>query len=371
MKAGRLIIFLFASLACKAQHRVTFQIQKYPAYQNTSSVFVAGSFNNWNPGDENFRIKENTVTVRLPAGTYEYKFTRGSWATVETAPKGGSIDNRRLAVQSDTTIYIHIADWADHFPAAPVLHTSGKNVQVIDTAFYMPQLGRSRRIWIYLPENYHQSEKKFPVLYLQDGQNVFDAATSFSGEWGVDEALDTLVPQLGATIVVAIDHGGQKRLNEYAPYEMERYGKGEGDAYLSFLVNNLKPFIEKKYRVKKCRRYQSIAGSSMGGLISFYAMLRYPKEFGAAGVFSPAFWINPGIKNLISTKGKKVKGRIYFYAGMQEGESIVPDMLAVLQAMSHHSKATMTSVIRSEGRHNEARWRMEFPGFYIWLRKSQ
>ena len=90
---------------------------------------------------------------------------------------------------------------------------------------------------------------------MHDGQNVFDAATSFSGEWGVDESLDTLGPEVGESIVVAIDNGGDKRINEYSPYDVEKFGKGEGDLYVDFLVKTLKPFIEKNYRVKKRRKH--------------------------------------------------------------------------------------------------------------------
>ena len=105
----------------------------------------------------------------------------------------------------------------------------------------------------------------------------------------------------------------------------------------------------------------------MGGLISFYAILKYPKVFGAAGVFSPAFWITPQLKNIDPQKAKKVKGKIYFYAGQQESDSMVPDMLHVFQQMQMHSKAKMESVIRAEGRHDENTWREEFVKFYEWL----
>jgi predicted alpha/beta superfamily hydrolase len=231
----------------------------------------------------------------------------------------------------------------------------------------MPQLNRYRTIRVYVPGSYATTRKKYPVLYLHDGQNVFDDSTAFSGEWGVDEAMDTLGPRIGESIVVAIDHGGEKRLNEYAPYDMEKWGKGEGDAYVDFLVKTLVPRIRKTYRVKRGRKHRLIAGSSMGGLISFYALLKYPKAFGGAGVFSPAFWIAPQLKEAIPAKSKKVKSKIYFYAGKAESESMVPQLLQIFELMNHHSKAQMTTVIRTEGQHNEARWRQEFPLFYRWL----
>jgi predicted alpha/beta superfamily hydrolase len=105
----------------------------------------------------------------------------------------------------------------------------------------------------------------------------------------------------------------------------------------------------------------------MGGIISYYTMFKYPKVFGSAGVFSPAFWINPQLKNVDTRQAKKLKGKIYFMAGQQESESMVPDMLAVHAGLAEHSKAKMETVIRSEGRHDEATWRAEFPLFIRWL----
>jgi predicted alpha/beta superfamily hydrolase len=98
--------------------------------------------------------------------------------------------------------------------------------------------------------------------------------------------------------------------------------------------------------------------------------LKYPKVFGGAGVFSPAFWITPQLKNIDPKKAKKVKGKIYFYGGQQESETMIPDMLAVFDQMRRHSKAKMETVIRAEGKHNEPTWRAEFPLFIQWLMKS-
>jgi predicted alpha/beta superfamily hydrolase len=240
-------------------------------------------------------------------------------------------------------------------------------VQIIDTAFFIPQLNRTRRVWIYLPASYRFSKKKYPVLYMHDGQNLFDDLTSFSGEWGVDEALDTLEKKGREIIVVAVDHGGDKRLNEYSPYDMERYGKGEGDLYVDFLVKTLKPFIDKNYRTHRRKKRTYIAGSSMGGLISMYAVMKYPKVFGGAGVFSPAFWIAPAIETALEHQKEKIRSRIYFYAGMQESETMVPDMLKVFQTLNKKRHSKMISVIRARGKHNEATWRKEFPLFYKWM----
>lgn len=363
---------LFISVISDAQYKVNFVIEKLPSYQRSSdTIYLVGNFNNWNPRDPKFALKQINgrygITIELPKGRHEYKFTEGGWNKVESGNNGFPTENRSIILETDTTINVEIEHWADHFPKKERVSTASRNVHIVDSDFYIPQLDRHRRIWIYLPDSYTTSGKTYPVLYMHDGQNVFDDATSGFGEWGVDEALDSLGPKHREIIVVAIDNGGEKRLNEYSPYDMEKYGKGEGDQYVDFLVQTLKPYIDKHYRTKKDGKNTFIAGSSMGGLISFYAILKYPKVFGGAGVFSPAFWITPQLKNIDPQKAKKVKGKIYFYAGQMESESMVPDMLNVFEQMRKGSKAKMQSVIRAEGKHNEPAWRKEFPLFYQWI----
>jgi predicted alpha/beta superfamily hydrolase len=156
-------------------------------------------------------------------------------------------------------------------------------------------------------------------------------------------------------------------MNEYAPFDREQFGKAEGDAYIDFIAKTLQSYIKKNFRTKKRGKYNYIAGSSMGGLISFYALLKYPNKFGGAGVFSPSLWMAPQLKDVVHSKARKVKGKIYFFAGQKESETMVPDMLAVFNQMNQRSKAKMTVVVRAEGKHNEATWRSEFPDFYKWL----
>ena len=134
------------------------------------------------------------LELSLNAGSYEYKITRGGWDKVECTKEGKDVGNRTLKVDADANVEIAIEGWKDLFASSsqPKKSTANKNVRIIDTAFFIPQLNRTRRVWIYLPPTYNSSTKKYPVLYMHDGQNVFDDATSFSGEWGVDEAIDTL-----------------------------------------------------------------------------------------------------------------------------------------------------------------------------------
>ncbi len=377
----QITFFLIASLisiSLASQQKIRIEINSLPANDPAnSSIFIAGSFNSWNPQKKDYQFQKNEkgyfLEISLNTGSYEYKITRGGWDKVECTKDGKDVGNRILKVVANENIEINIEGWKDLFASSsqPKKSTANKNVRIIDTAFFIPQLSRTRRVWIYLPPSYNNSTKKYPVLYMHDGQNVFDDATSFSGEWGVDEAIDTLGLKTKECIVIGVDNGGDKRLNEYCPYDFSlqggQKGKGEGDLYLQFLAKTLKPFIDKKYRTLKDSKNTFTAGSSMGGLISMYAVLEYPKIFGGAGVFSPAFWVGPKIFDDIKAKGKKVNGKIYFYAGDAEGETMVPMTIRAFNEMHRVSKSKMVEVIRAAGKHNEPRWRIEFPLFYEWL----
>ncbi|HEX5654922.1 MAG TPA: alpha/beta hydrolase-fold protein [Chitinophagaceae bacterium] len=363
-------VFIFLAHFLQAQQNVLLMIRKLPAdHPKDSAIYIAGSFNGWNPRDERYKLNYGahgyTIEFSLQKGNYEYKFTRGGWDKVECKKDGSPLENRVLKLENDLSLQLDIDEWQDRFPVKPKKSTASRSVQIMDTAFWLPQLQRQRRVWIYLPASYHNDQRrKYEVLYMHDGQNVFDDSTSFSGEWGLDEMLDSINREV---IVVAIDHGNEKRMNEYNPYDHERFGKGEGKSYIDFLARTLKPYIDKHYRTKKKKKHTMIAGSSMGGLISMYAVLSYPKVFGGAGVFSPAFWVAPRIYDEINKKGKKVKSNIYFYAGKQEGERMVPDLLKAFETMGSVSKSHMRAVIKDEGRHNELAWRKELPAAFFFM----
>ena len=253
------------------------------------------------------------MDLDLSAGNYEYKLTRGNWSKVESTFDGKDIGNRELRIFRDTSIVLVVAGWKDDFKsmAFAKMHTRSTQVFIMDTAYYMPQLNRTRRIWLYLPKDYALSGKRYPVLYMHDGQNLFDEFTAGFGEWGVDECLDSMHNKGLDCIVVGIDNGPH-RLNEYNPYEFEKFGKGEGNFYIDFLVKTLKPYIDVHYKTLKDQKHTFIAGSSMGGLISMAAVMRYPKIFGGAGIFSPAFWTAPKLDSDLQKSAPQIKSRLFF-----------------------------------------------------------
>ncbi len=368
-------ILLCCSLFTFSQFKVRFQVGNVPPNHPQDSVFVAGNFNGWSPAKNGNHISKLNEPAfieldNLPAGEYQFKFTRGSWQSVESMANGNDAGNRQLKLSSDTVIFFSIEGWKDDFETVAKKHTASPHVRIIDTAFIMPQLGRTRRIWLYLPPGYAKSKKRYPVIYMQDGQNIFDEYTAAFGEWGVDECVDSMI-QKGrpACIIVGIDNG-PKRLNEYNPYTFKDFGKGEGDRYVDFLVESLKPYIDKHYRTLAGSDNTIIAGSSMGGLIAYYAMLKYPGVFGKGGVFSPAFWTAEGIKELTHSDGKNLKGTLFFYIGGQEGSQYIDDMNDVTETLGKNSIALIYAVVDPEGNHNEQAWRKWFPEFYKWVLAS-
>ncbi len=373
---GRFILLLVTFFGCYsfcfAQVTVKFEVVEQPAKHKDEVFFAAGNFNGWNPGLESYKFSKSTngnlilEVTNVPRGIIEYKITRGNWAKVECAANGSTFNNRVAKINADTTLQIRIEAWADDIPSRPPVSTRTKNVFVIDTAFFIPQLNRKRRVWVYLPQDYAFSKKEYPVLYMHDGQNLFDAITSSFGEWGVDEMMDTVKPK-NQRIIVGIDHGDSKRMTEYNPYS-SRFGEGEGDAYVDFLVKILKPYIDKRFRTKPEAANTSVAGSSMGGLISFYAVMKYPQVFGSAGVFSPAFWIAPEIVSKVE-KSTSIKSPFYFVCGELEGEQMTKDMQLVYQEVKKKGSTKSTYRVVADGQHNERFWQKELPAFYEWLNR--
>jgi predicted alpha/beta superfamily hydrolase len=378
MPVKKKFIFLLFFFGCNTllfAQVLRIEINSKPQQHKADSLFIAGSFNNWNPSLQLYSLKKDEEgrefieLKNIPKGITEFKMTRGGWNKTESSSNGATIHNRILNFQKDTVLKIDIAGWADDFPSRPPVTTKSKNVFIVDTAFYIPQLNRSRRIWIYLPEGYATSRRNYPVLYMHDGQNLFDNLIAPFGEWGADEMMDS-IKDSRQSIIVAIDHGGNTRLTEYNPYTT-RFGKGEGDAYVDFIVQKLKPYIDSVYRTKSSRENTLIAGSSMGGLISFYAVVKYPNIFGGAGVFSPAFWLAPDLIKELQSKTSTYKPAFYFVCGELESEKMVSDMKAVYDAVKKSGNNNLYFKTLPSGRHNESFWQTEMYDCYYWLLKHQ
>ena len=388
-KALLATVGLVATLGCPpARAQTTLRLLPSPAVAAGQTLFVAGSFNEWNPAAPGFALRpqpDGSYQLTLPAtvrGPQEFKFTRGSWQTGEVDASYQPRPNRQANFGPDPiTLTLQIAAWQDQRPGGSVAvppkpHTAAPNVRILADSFRLPQLGgRPRRIWLYLPPGYAASKRRYPVLYLHDGQNIFDEATAYAGEWAVDKTLNQLVASgqdPTGCIVVAIDNGGERRLDEYSPWVNERLKKGgEGSQYVEFLVRTLKPYLDQHYRTRPDPAHTAILGSSMGGLISLYAGVKYPAVFGRVGVFSPAFWFAKDSLLAFVRRQRPVPAtsRFYFVAGPAEGPSMVPQMTEVRDALLARGLSPTRVAFKTpaDGQHAEWFWRREFGPAYQWL----
>lgn len=371
-----LTMSLMFSTFLNAQEHII-RITKLP--ENTlvgATLFLASENNGWNPADEHFKFTKGndgyfSLKINDSSKSFEYKITLGSWEQSESDSNGNPIKNRIFTPDlAKSIIDLEIASWSK---PAEKKHTATSNVKILSDNFSIPQLHTTRRIWLYLPPDYNTSHKRYPVIYMQDGQNLFDDFTSFSGEWSVDETMDEIFTKTGqSAIVIGIENGATERLAEYSPWPNTKYKTlGKGDRYVDFVVKTLKPYIDKTYRTQRQSSKTLIMGSSMGGLISLYAAVKYPNIFGKSAIFSPAFWfVSKDLKQYININTHNLKqSKFYFVAGKNEDKTMVEEIKAVdtLLLKKDVPESNITIKIDEDGTHSESYWKRELKQALVWL----
>lgn len=338
------------------------------------AIYLAGNFNDWNARDEQFRMiwkSPGRYQLCLPLdqlpSVLAYKYNRGSWDEVELDQYGNEIDNRMVSLEKGSirdTVY----RWKTAGRTYPSVYLP--QIKVISEAFEIPQLIKTRRIAALLPYDYDTSNKRYPVLYLQDGQNLFDDYAPF-GSWGVDKKL-AIMAERGTheVIIIAIDHAEEERIEEFTPSYRTRLGVGQGKKYVSFLADTLKPYVDQHFRTLTDREYTGIGGSSMGGLISIYAGLMYPQIYSKLMIFSPSLWVAPNIHFHAIRFEEVLQTKVYLYGGGAEGANVIPNihkLKAALEKEGQDQQMEFELAIDPLGEHNEKRWGQEFPRAIEWL----
>jgi predicted alpha/beta superfamily hydrolase len=225
------------------------------------------------------------------------------------------------------------------------------------------QLGNRRDLYVWLPPGYAQSLRRYPVIYMHDGQNLFDPRLSYAEPWRVDRAMDRVSKRSVEAIVVGIPNTGIDRIDEYSPYVDAKTGGGKGNLYLDWLIGTVKPLVDARFRTRADRQYTGIAGSSMGGLISLYAFLRHPSVFGFVGALSPSLWFAGRAIFTTLEASAHVPGRIYLDIGGREGKVALDDarhMRAALIAKGYTLGRELSWLEDPSGRHNEVDWGRRF-----------
>ena len=315
----------------------------------------------------------------------EYKYvlvyddeTANPWANVEGGPTGNEIANRRYTLLiGEQTVNDTVSSFKNHLDQTSL--TRGTLIKII---LDMPQYNDSRKrtIRIWLPDGYEaDSEKRYPVIYMHDGQNLFDRYTSFSGEWEIDESLGAMMDGgYEGSIVVGIDNSDD-RLNEYSPSWPRSSGGSayiqnpSGEKYAQFVTQTVKPYIDAHFKTNPNREATGIGGSSMGGVISFYMALAYPEVFGYALLFSTAMWVYQSevtatFLDFVSIASFSVFPRLYLYAGGLEPD-VTPYVESIRSSLiiRGYPEANIAWHVDQSHGHNESAWAHYFPIAFRWL----
>ena len=292
-----LALFFFTSCVTKRKvvqddgfRTVTFKVSTQKT--KADAVFLAGnqqSIGNWQPNGLALEKINDTLwqsSIRLQRNTtLSYKVTRGTWDTEAVAADGKVLDNTLATIYGDTVLSYTVKAWKDNLPKPIIGQVTGSLITIKD--WKIDRL-KSRNVHIWLPPNYEESPNaRYPVLYILDGQNVFDPKTAaFGRDWGLDEMVDSLIRtnQIEPIIMVAINNSADRS---------EEYGYGEiAKSYQNWMSKTLKPYIDENYRTRKDAKNTAIMGASMGGLFAFEMAWDYPGIYGRAAAMSPAFHID-------------------------------------------------------------------------------
>lgn len=361
-----------------------------------SPIYLASNAGGWNPGLPAMKLSGRSdgrwqIIVPRPAeGTkLEFKFTRGSWETVETASDGSDLPNRTLA-PVDTSklkpgepplIELTVATWADQRPGAQKSLDPYRTIQATGTVRRVQVVGGGlpkgevRDLPVWLPPGYDDranAQRTYQVLYLMDGQNIFEQLPGVPAEWRADETAADLIAkgQIEPLIIVGIPHAGQSRTPEYLPLQSFQGATTYGEPFVQWLLREVMPRIERGLRVKSGPDNTAIGGASLGGLISLYAATTHPDRFGMVLAESPSLVIGQGEawKDLFGSV-KQWPARIYLGMGDHE----VPDaavrarLVAAVQALDATIKAAgipdahRMLVIEAGAVHDENAWARRLP----------
>lgn len=370
-------VFALMPLWLKAE--LTIVVNSLPA--NTpmgEPIYISGSFNGWLAAEPAMKLERNIygklqIKIQPSVGPLHFTFTRGHWGVAEGNSTGEyqAVHVAHYNGQSQT-LTVNILSWRNSNQTAFNCNKKG-TVAVVDDSLFIPQLNRTRRIYIYLPPNYYAAgNKRYPVMYMQDGQALFQKTTTQNEEWEIDESLDKLANEGNyGCIIVGIESGGINSMNEYSPWLNSAYGVGgQGASYMSFMVNTLKPFIDQHFRTNPDREYTGIGGSGFGALISLYGATEYQHVFSKVLVFSPSFWFSEvALQSHILGKGKRNPLRMYFLVGGQEPFYVLQSTQNVVNRLREvgFSDQEMVLDVPAEGRATVLFWQKRYPTAHEWL----
>lgn len=357
------IVVLFIHLLAAQTKQVTVIVQPQPTARDSGlNVFIAGNTlqtGNWNPSAVPMTgTGKGEWSITLPADSgsvMQFKVTAGSWATEAYYDSGSTPRNTTIDVTKDTTVILRPLFWKRYIlpkkPESAIRGTVQYHRQLTG-----PGLNHARDIIVWLPPSYDKNPKKhYPVLYMHDGQNVFDPATAYTGyDWRVDEVADSLMKmkKMEEIIIVGINNSPD-RLPEYSDSPL-------GTAFRSFVISVVKPLVDSVYRTKPGREHTGVMGSSLGGLSSLLFVWKHPDVFGMAGCLSSSFWYDDErtLHEVKDDEGHRKNIRIYLDCGGREKELLsgYKRMVEILKSKGFKKGKDLEYTLDSKGTHSEYYW---------------
>ena len=327
---------------------------RYPA--GTQAMFARGSKAplNWNTGVPMVKESDDTWTLSMPTlmEDIEWKplLDDATWS------KGPNYKGRLGAVNEIAPHFFRDnGEWTIRWPT-----------------FTSALLGNTRGVYVYLPPTYlENAAARLPVVYMHDGQNLFDPAASFGGvTWGVPETMDSAAGdgRFREAIVVGPENAGGARIAEYTPTPDPSYPEGgRGDLYLRMLVEELKPRVDAELRTRKGREDTVIIGSSLGGLISAWAGVHYTDTYGLVGVMSPSTWWDGSmIIPAVQQSGMPRPIRVYLDSGdsgpSNDDVAETANLAAAYRTVGYVDGVTLKYVVQAGATHTESAWASRLPG---------
>ncbi len=356
-----LFLFLITHVCAQLKKEVTIKVITHNL-PDSSEIFVTGNnatLGNWDPGKIKLIMLNDSTWERVfkfqKGEELEFKITRGSWSKERLNDDETVPGNTTFTVSNDTTVIFNVNKWSDQFKRKVVVHgqITGKveYIRGIEGDSLLP-----RDVIIWLPPGYSKNkDERYPVLYMQDGQNIIDPTTSSLGyDWRVDEVADSLIKlgKIKKIIIVGIYSTSDRGLE---------YGGSKSEAYMNFVVNKLKPIIDKEYRTKPDAKNTAVAGSSLGGTISFMLVWKYPEIFSEAACVSPAFHIDIyDCLKLVRETTEKKSIRLYIdIGGVGLEEKLQPgvdSMLVLLKEKGFKEGKDLEYFKDPNAEHNEQSW---------------
>ena len=326
-------------------------------------------------GDRSYKTQ-----IRLPRNhELTFKISLGDWGSIQKGKRFGEVENNVIVAEKSRVHHFQVDNFGG-FECESESHSRVGNFEVLRN-FPSRFLGNHRNVLVYLPPSYtKEPDRSYPVLYMHDGNNLFDRQTAFMGvEWEVDERAEELIDRnlMHEIIIVGINNT-VARMEEYTPIRSKHHGGGKGQDYLNFITRELAPIINKKFRTLTGPENTGIMGSSLGGLISLYAGFDFSDFFGLVGAISPSLWWadNYMEKEFMGKFRERKNLKIWMDMGTREGVNSLGQsqpvtdtrrMNKLLQRMGYVQGDDLYYFEHRGATHDEASWaqRIHMPLLYL------